>query len=150
MKLHHFRPKKEKRGLLYQVFILVAVLQISLLIGLSGYIVSQSIIEDEQRLDAPPPVEKVQVAQKEHRVRVERQQKKSRKMNKRIQVANPQNVNAPEVKVTIPASISTGAGYFYRPCFAFSSRSLLRMLATIYASACCSSTSYLFPSYKLK
>lgn len=110
MKLHHFRPKKEKRGLLYQVFILVAVLQISLLIGLSGYIVSQSIIEDEQRLDAPPPVEKVQVAQKEHRVRVERQQKKSRKMNKRIQVANPQNVNAPEVKVTIPASISTGAG----------------------------------------
>ena len=109
MKLHHFRPKKEKRGLLYQVFVLVAIIQISLLVGLSGYIVSKSIIE-EQKLDAPPPVEKVQPAQKEHKVRVERQQKQSRKMTKCISVANPQNVNAPEVKVTLPASISTGAG----------------------------------------
>ncbi len=109
MKLHHFRPKKEKRGLLYQVFILVAIIQISLLIGLSGYIVSQSIIQ-EQKLDAPPPIEKVQPAQKEHKVRVERQQKKSRKMSKRISIANPQNINAPEVKVTIPASISSGSG----------------------------------------
>lgn len=109
IKLHHFKPKKEKRGLLYQVFILVAIIQISALVAFSGYIVSQSIIE-EQKLDAPPPVEKVQPAAQEHKVRVERQQKKSRKMTKRIQVANPQNVNAPEVKVTIPASISTGAG----------------------------------------
>ena len=56
IKLHHFKPKKEKRGLLYQVFIFVAIIQISALVAFSGYIVSQSIIE-EQKLDAPPPVE---------------------------------------------------------------------------------------------
>ena len=38
----------------------------------------------------------------------------------------------------------TSWSYLYRPCFAFSSRSHLRMLATIYASACCSSTSHTF------
>ena len=36
-----------------------------------------------------------------------------------------------------------------RTCFAFSSRSHLRKLATIYASACCSSTSLPFPTYSL-
>ena len=109
MKLHHFRPKKEKRGLLYQVFVVVAIIQVSLLIALSGYIVSQSIIE-EQKFEAPPTVEKVQNAQKEHKVRVERQQKKSRKMTKRIQIANPQNINAPQINVTVPAATSIGGG----------------------------------------
>jgi len=109
MKLHHFNPKKEKRGLLYQVFVVVAIIQISLLVALSGYIVSKSIIE-EQKFEAPPTVEKVQNAQKEHRVRVERQQKKSRKMTKRISIANPQNINAPEIKVTVPAATSFGGG----------------------------------------
>lgn len=109
MKLHHFRPKKEKRGLLYQVFVVVAIIQISLLIALSGYIVSQSIIE-EQKFEAPPTIEKVENAQKEHRVRVERQQKKSRKMTKRIQIANPQNINAPQINVTVPAATSFGGG----------------------------------------
>jgi len=110
MKLHHFNPRKEKRGLLYQVFVVVAIIQISLLVALSGYIVSQSIIDESSKLDAPPPVEKISQAPQEHKVRVERQQKKSQKMNKRIAIANPQNVNAPEVNVVIPASISGGFG----------------------------------------
>ena len=59
MKLHHFRPKKEKRGLLYQVFILVAVIQIVLLITFGSVIVTQSIIMDENKFDAPPTIEKV-------------------------------------------------------------------------------------------
>ena len=37
-----------------------------------------------------------------------------------------------------------------RPLHCFSSRSYLRKLATIYASACCSSTSLPFPTHKLK
>ncbi len=109
MKLHHFNPKKQKRGLLYQVFVVVALIQISLLIALGGYIVSHNIIE-EQKFEAPPTVEKVEHAQKEHRVRVERQQKKSRKMTKRISIANPQNINAPEINITVPAAISIGGG----------------------------------------
>ena len=88
------------------MFVVVAIIQVSLLIALSGYIVSKSIIE-EQKFEAPPTIEKVQNAQKEHRVRVERHQKKSRKMTKRIQVANPQNINAPQINVTVPAAQTT-------------------------------------------
>ena len=46
--------------------------------------------------------------------------------------------------------LAAGCALVLRSCFAFSSRSHLRMLATIYATACCSSTSYLLPTYKLK
>lgn len=53
MKLHHFRPKKEKRGLLYQVFIVVAIIQVILLVALGGVIVTQSIITDDKKFDAP-------------------------------------------------------------------------------------------------
>ena len=89
MKLHHFRPKKEKRGLLYQVFIIVAILQIGLLLAFSGYVVTMSIIEPENKFDAPPTLEKVDNAPKEQRVRVQQQQKKSRRVTKRIEIANP-------------------------------------------------------------
>ena len=50
MKLHHFRPKREKRGLLYQVFIVVAVIQIVLLITFGSVIVTQSIIMGREQV----------------------------------------------------------------------------------------------------
>ena len=62
MKLHHFRPKKEKRGLLYQVFIIVAIIQVVLLITMGSVIVTQSIITEEKKFDAPPTIEKVDQA----------------------------------------------------------------------------------------
>ncbi len=110
MKLHHFRPKREKRGLLYKVFIIVAILQIGLLLTFSGYVVTMSIIEPENKFDAPPTLEKVDNAPKEQRVRVQQQQKKSRRVTKRIEIANPTNVNTPDVKIEIPASFGTGGG----------------------------------------
>jgi len=110
MKLHHFNPKKQKRGLLYQVFIVVALIQVSLLVAFSTYIVSQTILEDEGKFTPPQTVEKVDPAQQEHRVRVERQQRKSSKMTRRISIQNPQNVNTPEVKINLPSTISQGGG----------------------------------------
>ena len=47
MKLHYFRPKKQKKGLLYQGFIIVAIIQVALLIGFSGMVITQSIIKEE-------------------------------------------------------------------------------------------------------
>ena len=91
MKLHHFRPKREKRGLLYQVFIVVAVIQIVLLITFGSVIVTQSIIMDENKFDAPPTIEKVDQVRKETRVRVQQQQKKTQKLTRRISITNPQN-----------------------------------------------------------
>ena len=109
MKLHYFKAKREKHGLLYQVFVVVAIIQITLLVTFSSYIVSQSIIED-QVFEAPPSTEKIEPAQQEHRVRVERQRKKSSNLTKRIQISNPSRINTPEINVTLPASIMVGGG----------------------------------------
>lgn len=110
MKLHHFRPKKEKRGLLYQVFIVVAIIQVVLLITMGSVIVTQSIITEEKKFDAPPTIEKVDQARKETRVRVQQQQKKTQKLTRRISITNPQNTNLPQVNITLPPTMSMGAG----------------------------------------
>ena len=110
MKLHHFRPKKEKRGLLYQVFIIVAIIQVVLLITMGSVIVTQSIITEEKKFDAPPTIEKVDQARKETRVRVQQQQKKTQKLTRRISITNPQNTNLPQVNITLPPTMSMGAG----------------------------------------
>lgn len=110
MKLHHFRPKKEKRGLLSQVFIIVAIIQVVLLITMGSVIVTQSIITEEKKFDAPPTIEKVDQARKETRVRVQQQQKKTQKLTRRISITNPQNTNLPQVNITLPPTMSMGAG----------------------------------------
>ena len=110
MKLHHFRPKKDKRGLLYQVFIIVAIIQVVLLITMGSVIVTQSIITEEKKFDAPPTIEKVDQARKETRVRVQQQQKKTQKLTRRISITNPQNTNLPQVNITLPPTMSMGAG----------------------------------------
>ena len=110
MKLHHFNPKKEKRGLLYQVFIIVAVVQISLLLAFGSYVVTHTILEEEAKFTPPETVTPVDHARQEHRVNMERQQKKTSKFNRRISIQNPQNVNTPEVKINLPAAITSGGG----------------------------------------
>ena len=109
MKLHYFKPKKQKRGLLYQVFVVVAIIQITLLVTMGSMIISQSIISDEKKFDAPPTIEKVDQAVRETRVRVQQQQKKTKKLTRRISVSNPQSTNLPKVNITLPAAQMTGA-----------------------------------------
>lgn len=109
MKLHYFKPKKQKRGLLYQVFVVVAIIQITLLVTMGSMIISQSIITDEKKFDAPPTIEKVDQAVRETRVRVQQQQKKTKKLTRRISVSNPQSTNLPKVDITLPAAQMTGA-----------------------------------------
>lgn len=110
MKLRHFNPKEEKKGLLYKVFVVVAAIQITLLISFAGYVVTRTILEPEGEFKAPPSVEKIDNAPKEQKVRVERQQKKSAKLTKRISVAAPNNINTPDVVINLPATIASGGG----------------------------------------
>lgn len=110
MKLRHFNPKQEGKGLLYKVFVVVAAIQITLLISFGSYVVTRTILEDEAEFKAPPSVEKIDNAPKEQKVRVERQQKKSAKLTKRISISTPNNINTPEVKIDLPATIASGGG----------------------------------------
>ena len=60
MKLHHFNPKREKRGLLFKVFVVVAIIQVSLLVALSSYIVSVTYFTEEKEFVPPPSTEKIE------------------------------------------------------------------------------------------
>lgn len=110
MKFHHFNPKKEKKGLIYKVFVVVAAIQVTLLVSLGGYVVTKTVLEDESEFKAPPVTEKLDITPKQHKVQVERQQKKSSKLTKRISISNPNNINTPEVKINLPATIMSGGG----------------------------------------
>ncbi len=110
MRYRHFNPKQEKRGLLYKVFVVVAIIQVTLLVTFASYVVTRSILEPESEFKAPPSVEKIDNAPKQQKVNVERQQKKSAKLTKRISISNPNNINTPEVKINLPATIASGGG----------------------------------------
>ena len=92
MKLHRFKPKKEKKGLLYKVFVVVAILQITLLVSFGSYVVTRTILEDEVEFKPPEAVEKVDHAPQMQKVQVERQQKKASKLTKRISISKANNI----------------------------------------------------------
>lgn len=110
MKLHRFKPKKEKKGLLYKVFVVVAILQITLMISFGSYVVTRTILEDEVEFKPPEAVEKVDHAPQMQKVQVERQQKKASKLTKRISISKANNINTPEVKINLPSSFASGGG----------------------------------------
>lgn len=110
MKIHHFIPKKEKHGLLWQIFVFVAVIHVILLVTFGSYVVSRTILEDDEVM-APPPITDAQdIKPKVNKVIVERQNKKSSKPSRRISIANPNSSNPPEVNVNLPASFGSGMG----------------------------------------
>ncbi len=110
MKFHRFRPKKQKRGLLYQVFVVVAILQIAALLALGGMVVTRTILPPENVMQAPPPAEVIEPPKREHQVQVERTQRKSTRINKRISVANPTQINTPTVNIQLPGGMGAGVG----------------------------------------
>ncbi len=112
MKIYRFRPKKQKNSLLFKVFVIVAIIQIALLVGFSGMIISQSIINLGSEMEAPKVAEKVEPQKQEVRARINRTQRKTTKLTKRISVVNPNNINAPSVDVKLPSGLGRGFGGF--------------------------------------
>ncbi len=108
MKIYHFRPKKEKKGLLYQVFFAVAAVMTVLLISFGSYVVTQSIINIDSSMEAPPTKEKVKPAERQRKVDLERQNRKSQKFVKRITMSNTNTQNVPDINISLPAGIGGG------------------------------------------
>gem|GEM_PF-776524 len=105
--MYHFKPKRQKNTLLIKLFVVFALLQILVLVFFGSYIVSQTIFNPPQVFEAPEAVERVEPQKQEHKVKVQQQQRKSAKMNKRISVATANNINTPEVNINLP---DTGGG----------------------------------------
>lgn len=55
MKIHYFKPKRQKNSLFIKVLIAVGIVQTALLLLLGGIMVTQTIFPKEQVFDAPPP-----------------------------------------------------------------------------------------------
>ena len=102
MKLHHFNPKREKRGLLFKVFVVVAIIQVSLLVALSSYIVSVTYFTEEKEFVPPPSTEKIEPKVQERKVKVRQEQEKTRKATPRIKMPMPPEMVNSQVDVVIP------------------------------------------------
>ena len=112
MKIYRFKPKKQKNSLLFKVFVIVAIIQIALLVGFSGMIISQSIINLGTEMEAPKVTEKVEPQRQEVRARLNQTQRKTTKLTKRISVVSPNSINAPEVDIKLPSGLGGGFGGF--------------------------------------
>lgn len=110
MKIYHFRPKKDKNSLLYQIFIVVTAIMVVSLITFGGIIVAQNIINPDKQMQAPPTEVKPPPEQQQKRLDIERQTRKTTKINKTIAVVSENRMQTPDIVVTPPSSLGGGMG----------------------------------------
>ena len=111
MRIHRFRPTHRKNSLFLKVLIIVGIVQAALLVGLAGVLVTQSIIPQEQTFEsAPKPVQTQEPEQQKRRVITKNLQKRSNQMPRRINVAKVQNIQTPEVTISLPSGMGGDVG----------------------------------------
>lgn len=110
MKIYHFRPKKDKNSLLYQVFLIVSAIMIVSLLTFGGMIVARSIIDPPKDITAPPTDVRPPPEQQQKRLDIERQTRKTTKMNKTITIVNDNRMQTPDIVVTPPSNLGGGLG----------------------------------------
>ena len=111
MRIHRFRPTHRKNSLFLKVLIIVGIVQAALLVGLAGVLVTQSIIPQEQTFEsAPKPVQTQEPEQVKRRVITKNLQKRSNQMPRRINVAKVQNIQTPEVTISLPSGMGGDVG----------------------------------------
>ena len=115
MKIHHFRPKRQKDTLLYQIMLIVAVLHIVALLVLGSVIISQQIINPQEEFKAPPPAEKVSNQKKQYQTKARNNQRRSQKLAKRIQIQNARVSNVSNVNISLPSGSIAGGSFTGTP-----------------------------------
>lgn len=115
MKIHHFRPKRQKDTLLYQIMLIVAVLHIVALLVLGSVIISQQIINPQEEFKAPPPAEKVNNQKKQYQTKARNNQRRSQKLAKRIQIQNARVTNVSNVNISLPSGSIAGGSFTGTP-----------------------------------
>ena len=111
MRIHRFRPTHRKNSLFLKVLIIVGIVRAALLVGLAGVLVTQAIIPQEQTFEsAPKPVQTQEPEQVKRRVITKNLQKRSNQMPRRINVAKVQNIQTPEVTISLPSGMGGDVG----------------------------------------
>lgn len=104
MKIYRFRVNRKQDSLFVKVLIGVGILQVILLLLLAGVMVTRSIIPTEVGFEAPPAIDKIEPQQKEMQVQMEKRQKVSNQLTKRITAVKIHDMQTPDVSIDLPSS----------------------------------------------
>ena len=107
MKIRHFKPKHQKNSLFLKVMIAVGALMTAALILAGGIMVTQAILPNETEFEAAPPAQQNQVEPEKQKRKVitKNVQKRSSSLVRRINIVQPQQINTPQVDISLPSGM---------------------------------------------
>lgn len=106
MRLRHFNPHHQKNSLFLKVLIAVgAIMAVSLILA-GGIMVTKAILPSETEFEGAKTVQKEIEPQKQKRkVITKNVQKRSSSLVRRINVVQPQQINTPQVTISLPTGM---------------------------------------------
>ena len=115
MKIYRFKPKHQKNALFIKVLLVVGAIQVAAMLLLGGIMITQALIPQEAEFEAPPPPQENKEPEKKQRqVVLQKNLKRSATQVKRINVPNVNQVNPPELSISLPSGMggdgSSGIG----------------------------------------
>ncbi len=115
MKIRRFKPKHKRNSLIWKVMVAVGAIMAASLILAGSIMITQSILPQETEFEAPPPVQQKELEPEKQKRKVitKNVQKRSQSLVKRINVVQPQQINTPQVEITLPTGMGgdgTGGG----------------------------------------
>ena len=107
MRIRRFKPKQQKNSLFLKVMIAVGAIMTAALILAGGIMVTQAILPSETEFEAAPPAQQNQVEPEKQKRKVitKNVQKRSASLVKRINVVQPQQINTPQVEISLPSGM---------------------------------------------
>ncbi len=106
MKIRHFNPKHQKNSLFLKVLIAVGALMTAALILAGGIMVTQAILPSETEFESVPPQQNTVEPEKQKRkVITKNVQKRNSSLVKRINIVQPQQINTPQVEISLPSGM---------------------------------------------
>ena len=115
MKIYRFKPRHQKNALFIKVLLVVGAIQVAAMLLLGGIMITQALIPQEAEFEAPPPPQENKEPEKKQRqVVLQKNLKRSATQVKRINVPNVNQVNPPELSISLPSGMggdgSSGIG----------------------------------------
>ena len=106
MKIRHFNPKHQKNSLFLKCLIAVGALMTAALILAGGIMVTQAILPSETEFESVPPQQNTVEPEKQKRkVITKNVQKRNSSLVKRINIVQPQQINTPQVEISLPSGM---------------------------------------------
>lgn len=110
------RNKRKQNLPLIQIITASLLLHILVGVILGGYVIATNFTKQEQELEPPPQIQRIQPQKLQYKVQMQQQQKQSATpRQQRIQAKAPTDISIPDISISLPnisadVAIGTGAG----------------------------------------